>query len=89
MKTAIIFYHISLSSSYNEKFFKDAQKIKIHILCLIVFFFQKNRTVSEKMRKNKLELDRPTMTIRRMRFACWMTKATNTHSEHVVHIPFP
>jgi len=41
MKTAIIFYHISLSSSYNEKFFKDAQKIKIHILCLIVFFFKK------------------------------------------------
>ena len=29
------------------------------------------------------------MTIRRMHFACWMTKATNTHSEHAVHIPFP
>jgi len=28
-------------------------------------------------------------TIRRMRFACWITKATDTHSEYVVLIPFP
>jgi hypothetical protein len=26
---------------------------------------------------------------RRMRFGCWMTKATNTHSEYVVIIAFP
>jgi hypothetical protein len=28
-------------------------------------------------------------TIRRMRFACWMTKATDTHSEYVILIAFP
>jgi hypothetical protein len=27
--------------------------------------------------------------IRRMRFACWITKATNTHSEYVTLIAFP
>jgi len=29
------------------------------------------------------------MTIRRMRIACWKTKATNTHSEYVILIVFP
>jgi hypothetical protein len=28
-------------------------------------------------------------TIRRMRFACWITKATDTHSEYVILIAFP
>jgi len=27
--------------------------------------------------------------IRRMRIACWMTKATDTHSEYVILIAFP
>jgi hypothetical protein len=27
--------------------------------------------------------------IRRMRFACWMTKATDTHSEYVILIALP
>jgi hypothetical protein len=27
--------------------------------------------------------------MRRMRFACWMTKATDTHSEYVILIAFP
>jgi hypothetical protein len=26
---------------------------------------------------------------RRMRFACWITKATDTHSEYVILIAFP
>jgi hypothetical protein len=27
--------------------------------------------------------------IRRMRIACWLTKATDTHSEYVILIAFP
>jgi hypothetical protein len=27
--------------------------------------------------------------VRRMRFACWITKATDTHSEYVISIAFP
>ena len=31
---------------------------------------------------------KPQMTIRRMRFECWIPKATNTHSEYVILIAF-
>jgi hypothetical protein len=36
-----------------------------------------------------VEPDRPQMTIRYMRFACWITKATDTHSEYVILSAFP
>jgi hypothetical protein len=44
------------------------------------------------MWKNTVQQDRPQMTIyviRRMRFACWITKATDTHAEYVILISFP
>ena len=41
------------------------------------------------MWQNMVEPDRPQMTIRRMRFACWVTKATDTHSEYIILIAFP
>jgi len=31
---------------------------------------------------------RPQMTTRRMIFECWITEATNTHSEYVILIAF-
>ena len=46
-------------------------------------FFFKNRAVYEIIRKNMLEPDRPQMTMWRMRIACWITKAKNTHSQYV------
>ena len=36
------------------------------------------------MWKNAVKQDRPYMTIWRMRIACWIPKATNTHSEYVI-----
>jgi hypothetical protein len=39
--------------------------------------------------KNIVEPRRPQMTIWRMRIACWIPKATNTLSHHVVFIAFP
>jgi hypothetical protein len=36
-----------------------------------------------------VEPDRPQVTIWRMRTACWIPKATNTHSEYVILIAFP
>ena len=39
--------------------------------------------------KNILEPDRPQATICRMFIVCWITKATNTHSEYVTLIAFP
>ena len=33
--------------------------------------------------------ERLPMTIRRMRIACWIPKATDTNSEHAIRIAFP
>jgi len=41
------------------------------------------------MWENIAELDRPRMTIWRIRIACWITNATDTHSEYVTLIAFP
>ena len=40
------------------------------------------------MQKNIVEPGRPHMTIWRIRFACWITKATDTLSEYVILISF-
>jgi len=61
---------------------KVVQKIKIHILCSLTFFFLETRAVYEIMWKNTVQPDRPQMTVWRMRIACWIPKATNTHSEY-------
>jgi len=60
------------------------EKIKTHILC----YFD-NLAVCEIMWKNTAELGRPQKTIRRKRFACWIPKATKTHSEYIILIAFP
>jgi hypothetical protein len=41
------------------------------------------------MWKNTVERGRPQVTIWRMRIACWITKATNTHSDYVLLIAIP
>ena len=51
-------------------------------------FFPENRAVYEIMCTNGIEQDRPWTTVWRMRIACWVTKATKTHSEYVTLIPF-
>jgi len=38
------------------------------------------------MWKNIVQPDRQQMIIWRMRIACWITKATNPHSEYVIFI---
>ena len=66
---------------------KVVQKIKTHILCSISL--PENRAAYEIMWRNIVKPDRPQMTIWRIRIACWITKATNTHSEYVILIAFP
>ena len=51
--------------------------------------FSKNRPLYEIMCKNIVEPDRLHMTIWHMRIACWIPKATYTHSEYVILIAFP
>jgi len=41
------------------------------------------------MRKNIVQPVRPQAIIRRMRIACWISKATNTHSQYAKRIAPP
>jgi hypothetical protein len=45
-------------------------------------------TVCERTWKNIVEPDRPMMAIRHVRIACWIPKATNTHSKYVILTAF-
>ena len=51
-------------------------------------FFSENRAVYEIMWKNIVQSDRPQVTIRRMCVTCWITKATDKHSEYVMLMAF-
>jgi hypothetical protein len=59
-----------------------------NIFCVVTFFFFENRAVCE-MWGNTVERGRQQMTKLRMRIACWITNATDTHSEYVILIVFP
>jgi len=66
---------------------KLVEKIKTHMRSVTLFF--DNRAIYEIMWKNIVERGRPHMTIWRMHTACWIPKATNTHSEYVILFAFP
>jgi len=66
---------------------KVVEKIKTHFV--FSYFFFKNRAVHETVWKTKVERDRPQTTIWRMRIACWVLKATNTHTPYVTLTAFP
>jgi len=64
---------------------KVVEKIKTHILGSVIFFSE-NRAIYEIMWENVVERGRPQMAIWCMRFACWVTKVTDTHLGCVVLI---
>jgi len=63
---------------------KVAEKIKTHILCSTKFFGNR-----EIVWENIAEPCRPQITTWRIRIACWIPKATNTHSQYVILTVFP
>ena len=67
---------------------KCLDKIKTQIFYSVFFFFEK-RAVFETVWNYTVEPDRPQITIRHVRNACWVTKATNTLSQHVILITLP
>ena len=81
--------HIQLSSSQNEKFFRQKLQRKSKQPFCVQYFFSENRPVYEIMLENIVEWGRQQMTIWHMRIPCCTPKATNTHSEYVILIPFP
>jgi len=63
---------------------KVVEKIEMHTLHSIIY--SENHAV-EKYGRNKQATDEN--VTQRMRFIWWITKATDTHSEYVIHIAFP
>ena len=91
MKNNILFLS-NLAHFYLEWEVLRAEVVEIintRIFCSVTFFSFENRAVYEIMWKSIVEPDRPVMTIWRMRIACWIPKATNTHSEYALVIAFP
>ena len=68
---------------------KVVQKIKTHILCSITFSRKSCRLWDNVEKYGTARQATDDNIIRRMRFACWITKATDTHSECVILIAFP
>jgi hypothetical protein len=69
---------------------KVVEKIQTNILSSIFFFFfLENRAVYYLMWENTVQSDRPQMTLWRMRIACRIPNATDTHSVYVILTAFP
>jgi len=86
MKTNTHFLIISRSFLLRMRTASDkrCRENKKHIFILFSnVFFSENRTVYEKTWKNIVDRGRPQMTIWRMRIACRILKATNTHTQVV------
>ena len=54
-----------------------------------IFLSPENLVVYEIMRKKIVEPGMPSVTIWRMRIACWIPKDTKTHSEYVILTALP
>jgi hypothetical protein len=68
---------------------KVVEKIKTHILCSITSS-RKSCCIWDNVEKYVTARQATDASIiQRMLFACWITKATNTHSEYVIFIAFP
>ena len=87
MKTNIHFFLSYLAHFFLEwKMFQTKVVQKNHILCLITFFL--NCAIYEVVWKDTGELGRQQRTMWCMHIACWILKATNTHSDYVILIAF-
>jgi hypothetical protein len=68
---------------------KVVDEIKTHILCSVTFSRKSCRLKANMEEYSTARQATDDNIIRRMRVACWVTKATDTHSEYVTHIAFP
>jgi len=64
------------------------RKSNTHIFYAMTFLFFVNLAVYEVMWQTSVERGRPQLTMRRMRIACWIPEAVNTHSEYVTITAF-
>jgi hypothetical protein len=67
---------------------KLVEKLNARILCLINIFLKSRRSWNNVEKYCRAGQATDGNVIRRMRFACWKPKATNTHTEYVTLITF-
>jgi hypothetical protein len=81
---------MSLNSSYNEKIFRQTCRENQNKYFVFNFFFRKSCRLWDNVEKyGTARQVTDDNIIRRIRFAFWMNKATDTHSEYVIIIAFP
>jgi hypothetical protein len=68
---------------------KSRKNIKTHISCTIIFLRKSCRLWERVEKYGTARRATGNNTVRRMRFACWINKATDTHSENIMLIAFP
>ena len=66
---------------------KLGKKIKTHFI--VKKYSVENCAFYEIMWENIVQPDTPQMTTWLMRIVCWISEATNTHSQYVIPIDFP
>ena len=76
------------SFTKNHYMVHGQQNIKFYTYIVFSNFLSQIVLVYEIKWKTMLETDRPQMTTWRMRISCWITKATDTHSEYVIFFRF-
>jgi hypothetical protein len=85
-----IFYNMPLISSWNEKVSnKSCRENRNTHFCTLTFFPPENGAVYKIMWRNIVQRGRPQMIVWRMRPACWIPNAKNTHSQYVTLIALP
>ena len=86
-----IFDHITLTSCQNKKSFKQKSQRKLKHAFYVQqhYFFSLNSCRLWDNVETFWEPGRSEMTIWRMRIACCIPRATNTHSGYVILIDFP
>jgi hypothetical protein len=67
---------------------KILEKLKTHILCPITYFQKSCRLWENKKQYGRVRHARYDNIIRCLRFACWIIKATDTHSEYLILTAF-
>jgi hypothetical protein len=86
-----IFYHISFSSSYNEKCFRQIciDNQNTHFMFNFFFFWKSCRLWDNVEKHCKTRQATDYNIIWSMHIKCWIHKATNTYSECVIFIALP
>jgi len=82
--------------SYLARFFLEWDKFQNRrenqntiLRSITIFLFRKLYRLWDNVGKKIVQPSGPQMTIRRILIACWIPKATNTHSQYVILIAFP